>query len=108
MAVRSGVGQRLTWVDRSQEWVVYYFLPADICDTYVLCGAHGSCNVGNSISCLVWCVRRKPLDWPNDVFLGYSGIKMPDFRFTWFNESLNLEEFTLVKKCFFTMNFFYN
>ncbi|KAL7131064.1 hypothetical protein ABFS83_13G174800 [Erythranthe nasuta] len=107
----SGVGQRLTWVDRSQEWVVYYNLPADICDTYGLCGAHGSCNVGNSPACGCldrfaprdeegwvrsdWsggCVRRTPLDCPNDVFLGYSGIKMPDSRFTWFNESLNLEE----------------
>ncbi|KAI3457036.1 hypothetical protein Pfo_013699 [Paulownia fortunei] len=108
---QTGVGQRWTWVNRSQEWVVYYNLPADICDTYRLCGAHGSCNIGNSPACGCldrfvprdaqgwvrsdWsggCVRRTPLNCQDDVFLSYSGIKMPDSQFTWFNESLSLEE----------------
>ncbi|KAK6157121.1 hypothetical protein DH2020_011369 [Rehmannia glutinosa] len=108
---RTGVGQRWTWVNRSQEWVVYYNLPADICDNYRLCGAHGSCDTGNSPACVCldrfvprdevswvgsdWsggCVRRTNLTCQDDVFLSYSGIKMPDSRLTWFNESLNLEE----------------
>ncbi|KAL0353544.1 UNVERIFIED_CONTAM: G-type lectin S-receptor-like serine/threonine-protein kinase [Sesamum angustifolium] len=107
----SGAGQRLTWVERSKEWVVYYNLPTDICDDYGLCGAHGSCSTGTSpaCSCLdrfvpkdeqAWvgsdwsggCLRRTPLNCRDDVFLGYSGIKMPDSQFTWFNESLTLEE----------------
>ncbi|KAK4398441.1 G-type lectin S-receptor-like serine/threonine-protein kinase [Sesamum angolense] len=107
----SGAGQRLTWVERSQEWVVYYNLPTDICDDYGLCGAHGSCSTGTSpaCSCLdrfvpkdeqAWvgsdwsggCLRRTPLNCRDDVFLGYSGIKMPDSQFTWFNENLTLEE----------------
>ncbi|KAL3652495.1 hypothetical protein CASFOL_002176 [Castilleja foliolosa] len=108
---QSGVGQHWVWVNRSKEWVVYYNLPSDICDTYGLCGAHGSCNTNNSPACgclnrfvpqdeevwatSVWsggCVRRAPLNCTGDVFLSYSGIKMPDSRFTWYNESLNLEE----------------
>ncbi|KAL2245387.1 UNVERIFIED_CONTAM: G-type lectin S-receptor-like serine/threonine-protein kinase [Sesamum indicum] len=107
----SGTGQRLTWVERSQEWVVYYNLPTDICDNYGLCGAHGSCSTGTSpaCSCLdrfvpkdeqAWvgsdwsggCLRRTPLNCQDDVFLRYSGIKMPDSQFTWFNESFTLDE----------------
>ncbi|KAL0399324.1 UNVERIFIED_CONTAM: G-type lectin S-receptor-like serine/threonine-protein kinase [Sesamum radiatum] len=107
----SGVAQRFTWVERTQEWVVYYNLPTDICDNFGLCGAHGSCSTGTSpaCSCLdrfvpkdeqAWvgsdwtggCLRRAPLNCQGDVFLGYSGIKMPDSQFTWFNESFTLEE----------------
>ncbi|KAL0284553.1 UNVERIFIED_CONTAM: Receptor-like serine/threonine-protein kinase SD1-8, partial [Sesamum angustifolium] len=102
----SGVAQRLTWVERIQEWVVYYNLPTDICDNFGLCGAHGLCSTGTSpaCSCLdrfvpkdeqAWvrsdwsggCLRRAPLNCTRDVFLGYSGIKMPDSQFTWFNEA---------------------
>ncbi|KAL0362744.1 UNVERIFIED_CONTAM: G-type lectin S-receptor-like serine/threonine-protein kinase [Sesamum calycinum] len=73
----SGAGQRLTWVERSQEWVVYYNLPTDICDDYGLCGAHGSCSTGTSpaCSCLDRFVPKDEQAW-----------------FTWFNESLTLEE----------------
>ncbi|KAL6553913.1 hypothetical protein OROMI_019586 [Orobanche minor] len=108
---QSGVGQQFTWVSRSQEWVVYYKFPADICDTYRSCGPYGTCNNENFPVCGCldrfvpkdkeswvisdWtggCVRKIPLNCQDDVFLRYSGIKMPDSRFTWFNESLNLEE----------------
>ncbi|KAL6529537.1 hypothetical protein OROGR_015160 [Orobanche gracilis] len=108
---QSGVGQQFTWVSRSQEWVVFYKFPADICDTYRSCGPYGICNNENFPVCGCldrfvpkdeeswvisdwWggCVRKMPLNCKDDVFLRYSGIKMPDSRFTWFNESLNLEE----------------
>ncbi|KAK6154297.1 hypothetical protein DH2020_008545 [Rehmannia glutinosa] len=61
----SGVAQRWTWVDRIQGWVVYMNMPADICDTYGLCGAYGICNIGNSPSCgcLDRFVPRNPGDW---------------------------------------------
>ncbi|KAL0399322.1 UNVERIFIED_CONTAM: G-type lectin S-receptor-like serine/threonine-protein kinase [Sesamum radiatum] len=39
-----------------------------------------------------WVLRRTLLNCWDDVFLGYSGIKMPDSQFTWFNESFTLEE----------------
>ncbi|KAK6132850.1 hypothetical protein DH2020_033413 [Rehmannia glutinosa] len=107
----SGVAQRWTWVDRIQGWVVYMNMPADICDTYGLCGAYGICNIGNSPSCgcldrfvprnpgdwvrADWsngCVRRSNLSCQGDVFLRYSGIKLPDATYSWYNTSMTLEE----------------
>ncbi|KAK4491990.1 hypothetical protein RD792_002775 [Penstemon davidsonii] len=106
----NGVMQNLTWVD-GRGWVVYVNVPADICDTYGLCGANGICNVGNSPSCgcldrfvprdpegwfrADWtngCVRRTNLSCGGDVFRRYSGIKLPDVRFSWHNTSMTLQE----------------
>ncbi|KZV55961.1 hypothetical protein F511_21580 [Dorcoceras hygrometricum] len=108
----SGVGQRWTWVDDTQGWVIYLTSPTDTCDTYGFCGVHGSCNIVNSPLCgcldrfvpkdpIGWertdwskgCVRRTPLNCSKgDVFLKYSGIKLPDARGSWFNVSMTLEE----------------
>ncbi|KAI3457530.1 hypothetical protein Pfo_014193 [Paulownia fortunei] len=108
---QSGVAQRWTWVGRTQEWRIYLNVPADNCDSYKLCGAYGSCNIGNSPSCgcldkfvpkdpgswvgADWssgCIRRTNLSCQGDVFLKYSGIKLPDTRHTRQNENLTLEE----------------
>ncbi|XP_020554002.1 G-type lectin S-receptor-like serine/threonine-protein kinase At4g27290 isoform X2 [Sesamum indicum] len=108
---QSGVAQRWTWVDRTQEWVIYLNVPADNCDNYKLCGAYGSCNIANSPSCECldkfvpkdpeswvradWssgCIRKTNLSCQGDVFFKYSGIKLPDARHTRHNESLTLEE----------------
>ncbi|KAK6132741.1 hypothetical protein DH2020_033546 [Rehmannia glutinosa] len=107
----SGLAQRWTWVDRRHGWVVYLNMPADICDSYGLCGPYGSCNIGNSPSCgclerfvprdpegwvrADWsngCVRRSNLSCQGDVFLRYSGIKLPDATYSWYNTSMSLEE----------------
>ncbi|KAI3457034.1 hypothetical protein Pfo_013697 [Paulownia fortunei] len=108
----TGVGQRWTWVDRTQGWVLYLNIPADNCDTYKLCGAYGSCNIVNSPVCgcldkfmpkdpegwvrADWsngCIRRTPLNCTvGDGFLKYSSIKLPDGRNSWYNESMTLEE----------------
>ncbi|KAL0308039.1 UNVERIFIED_CONTAM: G-type lectin S-receptor-like serine/threonine-protein kinase [Sesamum calycinum] len=107
----NGVAQRLTWVDRTQGWVTYMNMPADICDTYKLCGAYGRCNIANSPSCgclerfvpkdpQAWvgadwsngCIRRANLSCQGDVFLRYSGIKLPDSRNSWYNTSMTLDE----------------
>ncbi|XP_042005923.1 G-type lectin S-receptor-like serine/threonine-protein kinase At4g27290 [Salvia splendens] len=48
---QNGVARRWTWVDRTRGWVIYFSLPSDICDTYRLCGAYGSCDVAGSPSC---------------------------------------------------------
>ncbi|KAL0320737.1 UNVERIFIED_CONTAM: G-type lectin S-receptor-like serine/threonine-protein kinase [Sesamum radiatum] len=107
----SGVAQRLTWVDRTQGWATYLNMPADICDTYKLCGAYGRCNIANSPSCgclerfvpkdpQAWvradwssgCIRRANLSCQGDVFLRYSGIKLPDSRNSWYNTSMTLDE----------------
>ncbi|XP_073128010.1 G-type lectin S-receptor-like serine/threonine-protein kinase At4g27290 isoform X2 [Henckelia pumila] len=108
----SGVGQRWTWVDDTQGWVIYLTSPIDSCDTYDFCGVYGSCNIVNSPLCgcldrfvpkdpIGWertdwskgCVRRTPLNCSTgDVFLKYSSLKLPDTRGSWFNSSMNLEE----------------
>lgn len=108
----SGGGQRWTWVDDTRGWVIYLTSPIDSCDTYGFCGVHGSCNIANSPLCgcldrfvpkdpIGWertdwsngCVRRTPLNCSKgDVFLKYSGLKLPDARGSWYNVSMNLEE----------------
>ncbi|CAA0808477.1 G-type lectin S-receptor-like serine/threonine-protein kinase [Striga hermonthica] len=109
---QTGVAQRLTWVDRTRGWVVYMTCPMDNCDFYGLCGPYGTCNVANSPVCgclskfepkdeegwdrADWsggCVRRSPLSCEKgDLFLKYSGVKLPDTRNSWYNESMSLEE----------------
>ncbi|KAL3652500.1 hypothetical protein CASFOL_002181 [Castilleja foliolosa] len=107
-----GVGQRWTWVNgRSEDWVFSYSIPKDLCDTYRICGAHGLCNSDKNPVCGCldkfvpkvregwirsdWsggCVRRSSLNCGKDVFLRYSGIKLPYSSGTLFNESFKGEE----------------
>ncbi|CAL5335848.1 unnamed protein product [Camellia sinensis] len=107
-----GAVQQLIWIDRRQEWVLYQTSPTDQCDTYNLCGVNGICNIGNSppCSCLSkfvpqnetewgngdWsngCVRRTPFDCHNgSKFLKYSGNKLPETRYSWFNKITTLRE----------------
>ncbi|XP_028106932.1 G-type lectin S-receptor-like serine/threonine-protein kinase At4g27290 [Camellia sinensis] len=117
----TGIAQRWTWIDRTQQWVIFLTSPTDNCDTYKLCGPNGNCNVGNSPVCdclskfvpqnqKEWghgdwsngCVRRTPLDCHNgDGFLKYSGYKMPDTRNSWFDRNMTLGECKMVclKNC---------
>ncbi|CAA2992534.1 G-type lectin S-receptor-like serine threonine-kinase At4g27290 [Olea europaea subsp. europaea] len=108
----NGVTQRWIWVHRIQDWVLYLNIPSDYCDTYKLCGAYGICKIANSPVCGCldrfvpkdpegwvrsdWsngCIRRTPLNCENgDVFLKYSGVKMPDSRYSWVNKNMTLEE----------------
>ncbi|CAL5335843.1 unnamed protein product [Camellia sinensis] len=107
-----GIMQRSTWIDRTQEWVLYLTAPVDNCDYYKLCGPYGSCNVGNSPVCgclsnfvpkypKEWesgdwsngCVRRTLLDChKGDGFLKYSHYKMPDTKYSWFDKNMTLRE----------------
>nr|GLL48980.1 G-type lectin S-receptor-like serine/threonine-protein kinase At4g27290 [Ipomoea trifida] len=103
------------WADETEEWKTLRNAPTDVCDTYGSCGAYGSCNYDNFPVCgclddkflprdkVAWgksdftggCVRRTPLNCKNvtsNGFLKYSGIKLPDTEFTWFNTSMNLQE----------------
>ncbi|XP_042039074.1 G-type lectin S-receptor-like serine/threonine-protein kinase At4g27290 [Salvia splendens] len=108
----SGVAQRFVWNDEKQEWAMYHTVQVDGCDMYNSCGAHGSCNADVVLGCaclerfvpkdpVEWsrqewrngCVRSKPLNCKSgDVFLKYSGIKLPDTQLSWFNASLSLRE----------------
>ncbi|KAI7981992.1 G-type lectin S-receptor-like serine/threonine-protein kinase [Camellia lanceoleosa] len=108
---QSGHMERWTWLDRTHDWKLYTSVPTDNCDTYASCGAYGSCNIGNNPVCGClnkfmprdpknwergdWsdgCVRRISLDCQNgDGFIKYSGVKLPDTRFSWFDISMTLE-----------------
>ncbi|KAK4352230.1 hypothetical protein RND71_027748 [Anisodus tanguticus] len=107
-----GMLERSMWDENRQEWNVYIASPADNCDYYGTCGAYGSCNNVLTPVCRCldkfvpkdprnwavtkWsggCVRRTPLNCQNgDGFLKYSGIKLPDTQYSWFDVSMTLRE----------------
>ncbi|KAK4348577.1 hypothetical protein RND71_031332 [Anisodus tanguticus] len=107
-----GMLKRWTWDEKRHEWHVYLASPADACENYETCGAYGSCNIILSPVCRCldkfvpkdprnwtmtkWsggCVRRTPLNFKNgDGFLKYSGIKLPDTQYSWFDASMSLQE----------------
>ncbi|XP_057790518.1 G-type lectin S-receptor-like serine/threonine-protein kinase At4g27290 isoform X1 [Salvia miltiorrhiza] len=108
----NGAGQRWRWSTQTQNWMLYLTFPIDNCDIYKVCGAHGVCSAATSPDCSClnkfkpsnpqgWdggdfsdgCIRRTPLNCEDgDVFLKYSGIKLPDSVGSWYNASMNLEE----------------
>ncbi|KAL7160378.1 hypothetical protein ABFS83_01G091100 [Erythranthe nasuta] len=107
---QSGFVQRWTWIERSRIWALYKNLPME-CDSYKQCGVYGICNAQNIPICgclerfvpgdpvewvdMDWskgCQRKTALDCGTDGFVKYSGIKLPDTEFSWFNASMNLEE----------------
>nr|GMD68132.1 G-type lectin S-receptor-like serine/threonine-protein kinase At4g27290 isoform X1 [Ipomoea batatas] len=111
MITKDGVLER-NWVDN--QWQSYHSLPQDNCDQYALCGPNGYCNIEKSPPCAcldkflpkdieAWrrpdfskgCVRRAALDCHNtssDGFLKFSGIKLPDTKKSWFNQTMTLQE----------------
>ncbi|KAJ9671899.1 hypothetical protein PVL29_025525 [Vitis rotundifolia] len=107
-----GKAQRFTWTDQKNEWTLYSTAQRDQCDNYAICGVNGICKIDQSPNCecmkgfrpmfqsnwdmAYWsdgCVRSTPLDCQKgDGFVKYSGMKLPDTRSSWFNESMNLKE----------------
>nr|GMC53534.1 G-type lectin S-receptor-like serine/threonine-protein kinase At4g27290 [Ipomoea batatas] len=108
----TGMVDRLIWIGRTKNWIVYLTSPIDNCDRYGMCGAFGKCNINNSPPCdclkgfipkypqewdaTDWsngCVRRTQLDCGDaDRFYIYRGVKMPDTRHSWYDKSIGLEE----------------
>nr|XP_043629509.1 G-type lectin S-receptor-like serine/threonine-protein kinase At4g27290 [Erigeron canadensis] len=108
----TGSFERLLWIESRQEWIVYLTPQTDNCDRYGLCGSFASCNINNSPACgclkgfepkspdqwsmADWfqgCRRSTPLDCgPREGFRKYSNIKLPDTRWSWFDQSMNLNE----------------
>uniref|UniRef100_A0A6N2N8U6 Bulb-type lectin domain-containing protein n=1 Tax=Salix viminalis TaxID=40686 RepID=A0A6N2N8U6_SALVM len=109
---QNGVVERLAWIDRLNNWIVYSSAPGDICDNYALCGAYGRCTIGNSPACgclnrfvpknqsewarADWssgCVPRTPLNCQNgDGFVKYYNIKLPESKIWEINRSMTTEE----------------
>ncbi|KAL8132319.1 hypothetical protein AgCh_007982 [Apium graveolens] len=108
----TGQGQRWIWVQNLQKWNLLYYVPADYCDTYNICGAYGDCNISNgpACGCLEKFVPKDSDDWANgdwsngckriksldcqkgDGFHKHSNIKVPDTLSTWIDERMDLEE----------------
>ncbi|KAL5976279.1 hypothetical protein ACLOJK_020609 [Asimina triloba] len=62
----SGQLKALAWVNRSNQWYTYLFLPKSFCDIYGACGAFGSCNKLNDPSfcgCLPGFIPKVQKDW---------------------------------------------
>nr|GMD96451.1 G-type lectin S-receptor-like serine/threonine-protein kinase At4g27290 [Ipomoea batatas] len=116
----SGSLDTYVWAEGTREWNVIGKAATQVCDNYGSCGTYGSCDNNNypNCGCLdrflardpgAWgrgdfsrgCVRRTPLkncqngsssSSSSDGFLKYSGVKLPDTRFSTFNTSMNLQE----------------
>ncbi|RVW12922.1 G-type lectin S-receptor-like serine/threonine-protein kinase [Vitis vinifera] len=109
---RSGPWNAFDMDGRTKSWNVYSTAYKDDCDSYALCGAYSTCNIHRSPRCgcmkgfvpkfpyqwdtMDWsngCVRKTSLDCQKgDGFAKCSGVKLPDTRNSWFNESMNLKE----------------
>ncbi|WOH05049.1 hypothetical protein DCAR_0624461 [Daucus carota subsp. sativus] len=103
---------RLVWNREKQEWTRVLTLQVTDCDSYGLCGTYGVCNVNKTPRCECmkgfdpenpddwaaadWsngCLRNVQLECGNgDGFLKYSGVKLPDTRWSWYNMSMSLSE----------------
>ncbi|XP_069143660.1 G-type lectin S-receptor-like serine/threonine-protein kinase At4g27290 isoform X1 [Solanum lycopersicum] len=110
-----GKAMRIIWIGKARGWVNYHSAAVDDCDTYKLCGAYGTCNILSDPFCQCldkfepkhpddwersdWssgCVRKIPLNCTGDGFIKYSGVKLPDTRNSWFNETMTLHECRVV------------
>ncbi|XP_022717381.1 G-type lectin S-receptor-like serine/threonine-protein kinase At4g27290 [Durio zibethinus] len=95
------------WNEETSTWMLNWYMPRDICDTYGYCGAYGKCDNTESPPCeclrgfkpkspLYWaqgCERNKPIDCQNgDGFIKFDGLKLPDTTRSWVNKSMNLKE----------------
>ncbi|XP_057466203.1 G-type lectin S-receptor-like serine/threonine-protein kinase At4g27290 isoform X2 [Actinidia eriantha] len=115
-----GLIKRYVWDYHTRKWDVFFSAQNDPCDTYALCGVYSTCNITSLSPCWClkgfvakfqkewdmknWsngCVRTAPLDCQKDWFFKYSGIKLPDTRYSWFDKSMDLFECekTCLKHC---------
>ncbi|CAN1775109.1 G-type lectin S-receptor-like serine/threonine-protein kinase At4g27290 [Linum perenne] len=108
----SGLLQRYSWNDQTNNWMVLSAGQVDQCENYGLCGAYDTCYINNSplCSCLdgfkpksptdwnltKWsdgCIRKTPLSCNmNDGFQKYGGIKVPDTATSLYIRTINLVE----------------
>ncbi|XP_037493488.1 LOW QUALITY PROTEIN: S-locus-specific glycoprotein S13-like [Jatropha curcas] len=101
----------ILWDQTSQSWHRQFYFPSDHCDSYDICGSFGICKTSTAPDCHClkgfspkspenWyskdfsqgCVRNNSLNCSSDGFIKFTGLKLPDIRDTWANESMNLNE----------------
>ncbi|XP_057451775.1 uncharacterized protein LOC130743546 [Lotus japonicus] len=117
----SGQAARYILSDQTKSWQFLFAGPSDQCDNYAFCGANSNCdaNVTPLCECLPGFVPKSQEDWnsqrwydgcvrqvnldcvPNNGFLKYTGMKLPDTSASWFDKSMKLEECEkfCLKKC---------
>nr|GEV84566.1 G-type lectin S-receptor-like serine/threonine-protein kinase [Tanacetum cinerariifolium] len=97
---------------RSQEWMQDINFPLDYCDNYGLCGPYGICSTSTNPNCVCLkgfelrnlqelnpyngtsgCQRSRALDCgPEEGFLKFSSMKLPDTQNAVYNGNMNLQE----------------
>ncbi|KAI3712546.1 hypothetical protein L1987_71104 [Smallanthus sonchifolius] len=112
----SGKLESWMWVEAGMNWQLGASFSQDVCDTYNICSAYGSCihNMTQQ-SCVCFdetrfvprskrgwemadwsggCVRRTQLECKNgsEIFIKYSNVKLPDTQSSWYNRSMNMQE----------------
>ncbi|KAL5712190.1 hypothetical protein ACHQM5_014386 [Ranunculus cassubicifolius] len=107
-----GFVRHLTWIDKTNSWAHRHSLPRDYCDTYKICGAYSTCDIGDMELCQclegfkpkspeAWslldrsmgCERQVPINCSHQQgFKRFSGITLPDTESSWVNMSLNRVE----------------
>ncbi|KAK1391467.1 hypothetical protein POM88_010523 [Heracleum sosnowskyi] len=107
-----GIPTRYIWNTENHDWTQYKILLESDCDRYGICGTNGVCHVDKFPRCE--CMGRfhpkipedwAKADWSNgcsrnvqlecgngDGFVKYSGVKLPDTRWSWYNMSMSLVE----------------
>ncbi|KAK1390416.1 G-type lectin S-receptor-like serine/threonine-protein kinase [Heracleum sosnowskyi] len=108
----NGDTKHLIWNYQKQIWIAYFTEMVSDCDTYGFCGANDICNINSSPRCeclrgfvpkfpdkwktVDWssgCVRKTELDCRTKVgFMKYSGVKLPDTRYSKYDMKISLEE----------------
>ncbi|KAI3748616.1 hypothetical protein L6452_11827 [Arctium lappa] len=107
-----GIIEMLHWNNRSQDWFVYSTGLIENCNRYGICGPNGICDINKIPPCSCmdgfepkhedewnmadWssgCQLKIPLDCQAaEVFWKMRGMKFPDTRKSWYNQSMTLGE----------------
>ncbi|XP_028785237.1 G-type lectin S-receptor-like serine/threonine-protein kinase At4g27290 [Neltuma alba] len=104
----------MIWIEEDQRWITFSYIPIDNCDRYSRCGPNGNCVEGETpiCQCLTGFFPKSPkrwnaMDWSEgctrneswsckeknrDYFVKFSGLKLPDTKYSWVNASMTLVE----------------
>ncbi|KAM0855553.1 hypothetical protein ACQ4PT_049677 [Festuca glaucescens] len=68
----NGQIKQLTWVDRSQQWILFWSQPQSQCEVYALCGAYGTCNLNvlPYCNCIKGFSQKVQNDWDLENYSG--------------------------------------
>ncbi|KAK7405110.1 hypothetical protein VNO78_06306 [Psophocarpus tetragonolobus] len=102
---------RYVWSETEKSWMFYTTMPEDYCDRYGVCGANSYCSTSaypmcqclkgfvpkspekwNSMGWTQGCVLQHPLSCKTDGFALVGGLKVPDTKDTFVDESIDLEQ----------------